>query len=68
MTKEARSIPAKEKTLMTRVESLASNYEMSVTQLASLSETELMKIPNLGKRAIMFLKTRVRVNPLEFWL
>jgi len=68
MTKEARSIPAKEKTLMTRVESLASNYEMSVTQLASLPEAELMKIPNLGKKAVRFIKTRVRVNPLEFWL
>ena len=68
MTKEARSIPAKEKTLMTRVESLASNYEMSVTQLASLTETELMRIPNFGKKAVRFLKKRVRVNPLEFWL
>jgi hypothetical protein len=68
MTWKPRTQAEKEKTLQERMERHAKWYGVSVTQLAALTEKELMQIPNLGKKGIRYLKEGPPPNPLEFWL
>ena len=68
MTWKARTQSEKDETLRKRVESFALCENMTVQGLRDMPEAHLRRIPNLGMKAIRYLKNGPSPDPLWFWL